>query len=241
MSRLRRIGVATTNKALSSLEHGAGLDVGKLPGDRARPRVLADLPGRAHRRPRAAGSRTASTGRGRGGTIGPRPAARTAGACRRSVGHRRRGGTAGSSGRVLSRRSHPAHGQVALDVGHRRGRRPRRRRPRRSSRKQLPHVHLLVLLVAAVTCRSRRSSRSTVSTTRSAAGSTAARTSLGEADAVLERAGWQPTTTIRSTEPAQRGHQRHHPTRATGRGRRASPRAAGRRRPTRGGTSGSMT
>ena len=31
VSRLRRIGVATTNKALSSLEHGAGLDVGKLP------------------------------------------------------------------------------------------------------------------------------------------------------------------------------------------------------------------
>ena len=31
VSRLRRIGVATTNKALSSLEHGAGLDVCKLP------------------------------------------------------------------------------------------------------------------------------------------------------------------------------------------------------------------
>ena len=31
VGRLRRIGVATTNKALSSLEHGAGLDVGKLP------------------------------------------------------------------------------------------------------------------------------------------------------------------------------------------------------------------
>jgi transcriptional regulator with XRE-family HTH domain len=31
VSRLRRIGVATTNKAVSSLEHGAGLDVGKLP------------------------------------------------------------------------------------------------------------------------------------------------------------------------------------------------------------------
>ena len=31
MARLRRIGVATTNKALSSLEHGAGLDVCKLP------------------------------------------------------------------------------------------------------------------------------------------------------------------------------------------------------------------
>ena len=31
VSRLRRIGVVTTNKALSSLEHGAGLDVGKLP------------------------------------------------------------------------------------------------------------------------------------------------------------------------------------------------------------------
>jgi len=29
--RLRRIGVVTTNKALSSLEHGAGLDVCKLP------------------------------------------------------------------------------------------------------------------------------------------------------------------------------------------------------------------
>ena len=31
VSRLRRIGVETTNKALSSLEHGAGLDVAKLP------------------------------------------------------------------------------------------------------------------------------------------------------------------------------------------------------------------
>ena len=31
VARLRRIGVVTTNKALSSLEHGAGLDVCKLP------------------------------------------------------------------------------------------------------------------------------------------------------------------------------------------------------------------
>ena len=31
VARLRRIGVATTNKALSALEHGAGLDVSKLP------------------------------------------------------------------------------------------------------------------------------------------------------------------------------------------------------------------
>ena len=31
VARLRRIGVGTTNKALSSLEHGAGLDVCKLP------------------------------------------------------------------------------------------------------------------------------------------------------------------------------------------------------------------
>src|SRR6478609_7603792 len=31
VARLRRLGVATTNKSLSSLEHGAGLDVGKLP------------------------------------------------------------------------------------------------------------------------------------------------------------------------------------------------------------------
>ena len=31
VSRLRRMGVTTTNKALSSLEHGAGLDVAKLP------------------------------------------------------------------------------------------------------------------------------------------------------------------------------------------------------------------
>ena len=31
VARLRRIGVATTNKALSTLEHGAGLDVCKLP------------------------------------------------------------------------------------------------------------------------------------------------------------------------------------------------------------------
>ena len=31
VGRLRRMGVLTTNKALSSLEHGAGLDVGKLP------------------------------------------------------------------------------------------------------------------------------------------------------------------------------------------------------------------
>ena len=31
VARLRRMGVATTNKALSSLEHGAGLDVAKLP------------------------------------------------------------------------------------------------------------------------------------------------------------------------------------------------------------------
>ena len=31
VARLRRLGVATTNKALSSLEHGAGLDVCKLP------------------------------------------------------------------------------------------------------------------------------------------------------------------------------------------------------------------
>jgi transcriptional regulator with XRE-family HTH domain len=31
VARLRRMGVITTNKALSSLEHGAGLDVCKLP------------------------------------------------------------------------------------------------------------------------------------------------------------------------------------------------------------------
>lgn len=31
VARLRRIGVGTTNKALSSLEHGAGIDVCKLP------------------------------------------------------------------------------------------------------------------------------------------------------------------------------------------------------------------
>ena len=31
VARLRRIGVVTTNKALSSLEHGSGLDVCKLP------------------------------------------------------------------------------------------------------------------------------------------------------------------------------------------------------------------
>src|SRR6478736_7938757 len=31
VARLRRMGVLTTNKALSSLEHGAGLDVCKLP------------------------------------------------------------------------------------------------------------------------------------------------------------------------------------------------------------------
>lgn len=31
VSRLGRLGVLTTNKALSSLEHGAGLDVAKLP------------------------------------------------------------------------------------------------------------------------------------------------------------------------------------------------------------------
>ena len=31
VARMRRLGVGTTNKALSSLEHGAGLDVGKLP------------------------------------------------------------------------------------------------------------------------------------------------------------------------------------------------------------------
>jgi transcriptional regulator with XRE-family HTH domain len=31
VARLRRLGVETTNKALSSLEHGAGLDVCKLP------------------------------------------------------------------------------------------------------------------------------------------------------------------------------------------------------------------
>lgn len=31
VARLRRIGVATTAKALSALEHGAGLDVAKLP------------------------------------------------------------------------------------------------------------------------------------------------------------------------------------------------------------------
>jgi transcriptional regulator with XRE-family HTH domain len=31
VARLRRLGVGTTNKALSSLEHGAGLDVAKLP------------------------------------------------------------------------------------------------------------------------------------------------------------------------------------------------------------------
>ena len=30
-ARLRRLGVDTTNKALSSLEHGVGLDVAKLP------------------------------------------------------------------------------------------------------------------------------------------------------------------------------------------------------------------
>jgi transcriptional regulator with XRE-family HTH domain len=31
VARLRRMGVSTTNKALSALEHGAGLDVAKLP------------------------------------------------------------------------------------------------------------------------------------------------------------------------------------------------------------------
>lgn len=31
VARLRRMGVLTTNKALSALEHGAGLDVCKLP------------------------------------------------------------------------------------------------------------------------------------------------------------------------------------------------------------------
>jgi transcriptional regulator with XRE-family HTH domain len=31
VARLRQMGVLTTNKALSSLEHGAGLDVCKLP------------------------------------------------------------------------------------------------------------------------------------------------------------------------------------------------------------------
>src|SRR5512142_43746 len=31
ITRLARLGVASTNKALSSLEHGAGLDVAKLP------------------------------------------------------------------------------------------------------------------------------------------------------------------------------------------------------------------
>lgn len=31
VARLRKMGVVTTNKALSSLEHGAGLDVCKLP------------------------------------------------------------------------------------------------------------------------------------------------------------------------------------------------------------------
>lgn len=31
VARLRLLGIDTTNKALSSLEHGAGLDVGKLP------------------------------------------------------------------------------------------------------------------------------------------------------------------------------------------------------------------
>lgn len=31
VARLRRMGVATSNKALSALEHGAGLDVAKLP------------------------------------------------------------------------------------------------------------------------------------------------------------------------------------------------------------------
>ena len=31
MARLRRLGVSTTNKALSSLEHGSGLDICKLP------------------------------------------------------------------------------------------------------------------------------------------------------------------------------------------------------------------
>jgi transcriptional regulator with XRE-family HTH domain len=31
VTRLRRLGVESTNKALSSLEHGSGLDVGRLP------------------------------------------------------------------------------------------------------------------------------------------------------------------------------------------------------------------
>lgn len=31
ITRLSRLGVASTNKALSSLEHGSGLDVAKLP------------------------------------------------------------------------------------------------------------------------------------------------------------------------------------------------------------------
>ena len=31
VARLRRLGVTTTNKALSSLEHGSGVDIAKLP------------------------------------------------------------------------------------------------------------------------------------------------------------------------------------------------------------------
>ena len=57
VARLRRLGVVTTNKSLSSLEHGAGLDVGKLPELAQRARLHADLPGRAHRRPVALGAR----------------------------------------------------------------------------------------------------------------------------------------------------------------------------------------
>jgi transcriptional regulator with XRE-family HTH domain len=57
VSRLRRMGVTTTNKALSSLEHGAGLDVAKLPELAVRAGVHADLAGGPHRLARSLAAR----------------------------------------------------------------------------------------------------------------------------------------------------------------------------------------
>ena len=113
VARLRRLGVATTNKALSSLEHGAGLDVGKLPElARALDCTLTYLVGltddperwepdsRASGRHgrRAPGSRTASTRRRRHPTTG------AAASARRSSGRStRRGGGPESLGRHIRR------------------------------------------------------------------------------------------------------------------------------------------
>ena len=182
--------MATTNKALSSLEHGAGLDVVQAARARARARLHADLPGRAHRRPGQLGARLRA---------GWPPADRPGAAdrhCREpatgpTAGSRTHGADAAQLPRRSSVRSHPdvrrrtrraacsshaAHLEVALDVGQRR---PSHGRADRGQHAQ--HEQLLQSIHLPPCQRRTRAAElaqlaATTSTTRSAAGSTASAT-----------------------------------------------------------------